>query len=106
MLKLKKIYENVGTGYLIKEIVELLNKRYKRTVGTISNGIDIKKESAFENKITGEIENMTQVVKLLTIKYPEITKKYLAQVVKDWYNQEFNTGNFILTRGITPYKKF
>jgi len=45
MLKLSNIYENVSTGFLIKDIADTLNKRYERTVGTISNGIDVKEAS-------------------------------------------------------------
>ena len=106
MLKISNIFENINTGGLIKDIAELLNQRYERTTGTISNGLDLKKESAFENKVSGEIDNMTQVVSNLTIKYPKIKKEYLAQVTKDWYNQEFSNGNFILTKGVVPYKEF
>jgi len=106
MLKLTSIFENVSTNFLIKDIADLLNKRYKPTVGTIPNGLDIKQESAFENQLTGEIETLANVVDNLTIKYPDVRKEYLAQVVKDWYNTGFKDGNYILTQGVTPYKEF
>ena len=104
MLNLHRIFENVSTEPLIKDIASLLDKRYVRSTGTIDHGLDVTQEKAFESQKDGTIETMGDVVEKLKIKYPKITKEYLAQVAKDWYDNVFSKGFYILTKGINPYE--
>ncbi len=95
---IKYINENDQVELVTKSIVDELNMNYEPALMTSNDGFDYKHNPIITKKVDGDKLNGRALRDYIGVKYPNVTTKFIEQVIKDWYDGKFKDNNYTLSK--------